>query len=266
MAVSRSLRWFAIFCGTLVAGMGAFALYLGPNVLAFLFHEERATAPFVMVNFVDFGSADFGSADFDIEKHAARERYFDGYSRPMLSLVAALGGSVVWQGAVKRVIEGRAEDHWDVLLMVRYPSRESFVSMMTSSEYRDLMSARSGALRRDVMVAATQLIEFPDTEQHASLMLLHRFIDEDARDRYHREYLPAQLESAKSMGGEVVWHALGNPLSADPEFAWNDVLILGFPTELQLSAWARQPIWRSRHALARPLMEHWALIELESSR
>lgn len=266
MAVSRSLRWFAIFCGTLVAGMGAFALYLGPNVLAFLFHEERATAPFVMVNFVDFGLADFGLADFDLEKRAARERYRDGYSRPMLSLVAALGGSLVWQGGVKRVIEGRPEDDWDVLLMVRYPSRESFVAMVTSSEYRDLMSARSGAVRRDLMMAATQLVEFPDTEQHASLMVLHRFIDEEARDRYHQEHLPAQLESAKAMGGEVVWHALGNPLSADPKFAWTDVLILGFPTELQLSAWARQPIWRSRHALARPLMERWALIELESSR
>ena len=54
MAVSKGLRWFAIFCGMIVAAMVAVALYLGPNVLSFLFHDERDTAPFVMIDFVEF--------------------------------------------------------------------------------------------------------------------------------------------------------------------------------------------------------------------
>ena len=256
--MSKGLRWFAIFCGMIVAAMVAVTLYLGPNVLSFLFHDERDTAPFVMIDFVEFDRVDGDNV-------AASDRYRDQYRRPLLSLVATLGGAVVWQGGIRRVIEGRPDDDWDALLMVRYPSREVFVDMVTSSAYRDLMAARSGAVRRQLVIAATPFVEFTDTRHAASLMLTHGFVDEEARVRYQEEHLAALIESAKKMGGEVVWHAMGNPLSADPKFAWTDVLILGFPTELQLSRWAHHPVWRSRQALARPLMERWALVELEAS-
>ncbi|MEJ2130039.1 MAG: DUF1330 domain-containing protein [Gammaproteobacteria bacterium] len=251
--MSRGLRWFLIFCAVLLAGGLALALYLGPNVLFFLFHDERDAEPFVLVSFVDLTS------------ETSREEYRDAYQRPVLSMVADLGGAALWEGAVRRVIEGRPDDRWDVLMLVRYPSRKSFVSLVTSSQYRGVTGARAQAVRRSAVLAATPVEGYSPGEHGTLALLLHRFVDDQARDVYFDEFFTDVLESAHAFGGAMVWHATTNPLETDPHFAWTDLVMIGFPGEPELAEWAREPMWRSRQALARRLMERWALLELEST-
>lgn len=50
------------------------------------------------------------------------------------SLVEALGGHVVYSGAVTGLLLGEVEDLWDAL--VEYPSLESFQRMIGSPEMR----------------------------------------------------------------------------------------------------------------------------------
>ncbi len=244
-----------IFCGVLVAGAAAVALYLGPNVFSFLFHAERSSAPFVMVDFIDFTDV------------AGHQRDLDEYTEPAMEVVAEAGGRLLWQGRVKRVIAGRPDDLWDALVLVGYPSRQRFIDMVTSQAYREVASVRSQAVRRSAVMAATPIVDFAadfSADDHASCaLLLHRFVDEDARDAYYEEYLPAQLEFAKDAGGVVIWRATTNPLFTGANFAWTDLIFLSFESEYHLSEWAHHPLWRSRQALARPLMERWALVEVE---
>ena len=139
--------------------------------------------------------------------------------------------------------------------------------MVTSEAYREVAGERSQAVRRSAVMAATPIVDFAadfPADEHASYaLILHRFVDEDARGAYNEEYLPAQLESAKEAGGAVIWRAMVNPLFAEADFEWTDLVLLRFGSEELLSNWADQPVWRSRQALARPLMERWALVEVE---
>jgi uncharacterized protein (DUF1330 family) len=75
-----------------------------------------------------------------------RERSLDGkgsgwdaylrYSALSIKLIKAQGGTIIWTGEAQAVALGMPEAHrWDYIALVRYPSRASFIAMMTSPGY-----------------------------------------------------------------------------------------------------------------------------------
>ena len=92
-----------------------------------------------------------------------RERSLDGngsgwdaylrYSALAIKTIKAVGGTITWTGTAEAVALGIADDHrWDYVALVRYPSRQSFIAMMTSPEY-----ARANVERENGCVAHTIL-------------------------------------------------------------------------------------------------------------
>lgn len=86
-------------------------------------------APVVMLNLMRF-----------------RERSLDGngsgwdaylrYSALTIKLIKAQGGTIAWTGTAEAVALGLPDDNrWDYVALVRYPSRKSFMAMMTSADY-----------------------------------------------------------------------------------------------------------------------------------
>ena len=86
-------------------------------------------APVVMLNLMHF-----------------RERSLDGngsgwdaylrYSALTIRLIKAKGGTIIWTGTADAVALGAPEaNRWDYAALVRYPSRQAFIAMMTSPEY-----------------------------------------------------------------------------------------------------------------------------------
>jgi len=75
-----------------------------------------------------------------------RERSLDGngsgweaylrYSALAIKLIKARGGTIVWTGQAEAVALGMPDAHrWDYVALVRYPSRATFLDMMTSPQY-----------------------------------------------------------------------------------------------------------------------------------
>ncbi|NJN52790.1 MAG: DUF1330 domain-containing protein, partial [Gammaproteobacteria bacterium] len=128
--MSRGLTGFLIFLAMLVVLIGGAALYLGPNGLAFVLHDERKTAPFVMVDLLEFASQESQGA------------YAAGYTRPMLEMVESVGGRALWHGRVVEVMGGAAADRWPFIELIEYPSRAAYIDMVTSAEYRALLESR----------------------------------------------------------------------------------------------------------------------------
>ena len=75
-----------------------------------------------------------------------RERSLDGsgsgwdaytrYSESDMPLLKRVGGRVLWAGHVEGAALGDlGGSRWDWVVVVRYPSRAAFLSMMTSPEY-----------------------------------------------------------------------------------------------------------------------------------
>lgn len=201
-----------------------FAAYIGPNGIAFVLHDDRKTAPFVMVNLLDFEDA------------AAEARYRDGYGVPALAMIRAVGGDVLWEGRLDRVLKGRSRDRWPVIVLVSYPSRAAFIDLVTSSEYRALLDARSADLARTVVLAGTPRGPFEPGGASFAIRLV-RGIDGDWRQVYDSTWQSEDAELLARHGGRVVWRAGLNPLIAEDEDAFDEAWLLAFDAPAGRSAW-----------------------------
>ena len=87
---------------------------------------------------------------------------YDRYARVAQGLVEARGGRVVWAGLVEQVALHEGGDAaWDVVLLVHYPSRASFVDMVTSPGYLAANVDRTNELAKHVVLASTTLLSHP---------------------------------------------------------------------------------------------------------
>jgi uncharacterized protein (DUF1330 family) len=79
------------------------------------------------------------------------------YSELTMPLIKARGGTVLWAGNGEAVALGDvAEDRWDYVVLVRYPSRAAFVDMIRSAEYATANELRERAVARHVVLASTE--------------------------------------------------------------------------------------------------------------
>jgi uncharacterized protein (DUF1330 family) len=79
------------------------------------------------------------------------------YSELAMPLIKARGGTVLWAGDGEAVAFGDAEtDHWDYVVLVRYPSRAAFLDMMDSPEYAAANVHREQAVGKHVILASAE--------------------------------------------------------------------------------------------------------------
>lgn len=103
-------------------------------------HPQFESEPFVMANLLRFSGSD------------GRARYFQHYAPRALQLIQEGGGEVVWVGATRQVLVSGTGGHWDQLILVRWPSRRAFLTMLESAEYDELKSVRGDALAETMML------------------------------------------------------------------------------------------------------------------
>jgi uncharacterized protein (DUF1330 family) len=81
------------------------------------------------------------------------------YSRGFIPLLKQLGGTILWAGDVTGVAigdDGDDGDDWDYAVLVRYPSRQAFVDVMTSEAYAAINPHRLAALTKHVILPVTE--------------------------------------------------------------------------------------------------------------
>jgi hypothetical protein len=84
--------------------------------------------PVVMVNLLRFKRA---SADGDGSGWDAYSRY----SKAIPPLLMGVRGTILWAGSVEGAAYGDPKaEHWEFVVLVRYPSRKAFLKMVTSPE------------------------------------------------------------------------------------------------------------------------------------
>ena len=99
------------------------------------------TGPVIMVNMLR------------LRNRAAYKRY----SELTMPLIKARGGTVLWAGDGEAVAYGDPQaDHWDYVVLVRYPSRQAFLDMTRSPEYAAANLYREQAVTKHLIVASTE--------------------------------------------------------------------------------------------------------------
>ena len=98
--------------------------------------------PVVMLNLLRFVAA------------GGRERYRE-YARAVAPYLARAGGELVYAGDGSSVLVAEEGQSWDAVLLVRYPNRAAFTTMIADPEYRRITELRTSALQEAVLQATT---------------------------------------------------------------------------------------------------------------
>ncbi len=96
-----------------------------------IFANATIDGPIVMVNLLRF-KPDGGAAAYAKYRELAAPH------------VLRVGAKLLYAGAGRSTVIG--EDHWDLVLLVEYPSREAFLEMVMTPEYQELAQYRTDAL------------------------------------------------------------------------------------------------------------------------
>ncbi|MCO7218454.1 DUF1330 domain-containing protein [Klenkia sp. PcliD-1-E] len=103
---------------------------------------EDPGGPVVMLNLLRF--AEGGRESYDRYAAALKETFLPRY-----------GGEVVYAGDGGTPLVAEEGQAWDVVLLVRYPSREAFSAMVADPEYQQVTHFRSEALTEAVLQPTT---------------------------------------------------------------------------------------------------------------
>ena len=118
-----------------------------PNREAFIkLASSPDEGPVVMLNLLKFKErADSG-------ERSGREEY-NAYGRSARQMVEERGGRVVWMGRPEQVLIGDESQEWDAVALVEYPSRKTFIEMVSAPKYMEAHEHREGGLERTVLIA-----------------------------------------------------------------------------------------------------------------
>lgn len=105
---------------------------------------EDPGGPVVMLNLLRFAEG-------------GRELY-DQYARALVTtFLPRYGGEVLYAGDGSTALVAESGQDWDMVAIVRYPSREAFTRMVADPEYQKVTELRSRALSEAVLQATVPL-------------------------------------------------------------------------------------------------------------
>lgn len=120
-----------------------------------LLRELPQDGPIVMLNLLRYrAQADYPAAT-EAAPCSGREAY-RRYSRLAQAHVAAVGGELLWLGAVQAQVIAPAEERWDDVMLVRYPSVAAFLQMLAAPDYQAATVHRTAALEDSRLMATQQ--------------------------------------------------------------------------------------------------------------
>ena len=106
----------------------------------------------VMLNLLKFKPAAEGE---DGSGEEAYQRYGDA----AVDMVEQRGGRVIWQGRADQVLIGDPVEDWDMVALVEYPSRRTFIEMVSNPDYMKSHAHREAGLERTIVIACTPVLD-----------------------------------------------------------------------------------------------------------
>ncbi len=113
---------------------------VGADIRRFI--DEDDGGPVVMLNLLRF-AGDAGRASYT--EYAAKVQPF----------LEGVDATVLYMGDCSTVLVAPDEHRWDALLVVRYPSRAAFLTMVGNPDYQLITELRTAGLEAAVLQATT---------------------------------------------------------------------------------------------------------------
>jgi len=107
--------------------------------------DMPADQPILMLNLLRYHAQATYPADSPHTPCSGREAYAR-YSRTALAKVRGVGGNVQLLAQARAALIAPADEQWDEVLLVHYPSRQAFLGMLADAEYQAATVHRTAAL------------------------------------------------------------------------------------------------------------------------
>lgn len=124
------------------------AIYPTPEQIQTLL-AGPADRPVVMVNLLRFKPAADGG-------DRTGEEAYRQYAQAMRTVVESQGGRFRWVGRVDSVVIGEGEAQFDMIGLIEYPSRRTFVEIALSDRVREIGVDRAAGLESQWLIATTE--------------------------------------------------------------------------------------------------------------
>ena len=116
--------------------------------------QGPADTPVVMVNLLRF-KKDATEPDVGLTGADAYTRY----AEQMIVWVESQGGRLIWSGRVDSWVIGDTDEHFDVIAMMEYPSREAFTKIAGDPRVAEYSVHRTAGLEMQWLIATTTAAE-----------------------------------------------------------------------------------------------------------
>lgn len=113
-----------------------------------------AGMPILMLNLLRYNTTANYPTGSEHSTCSGREAY-KRYSRTALAKVQSVGGRVEFLASVQAALIAPADETWDEMLLVRYPSPEAFLAMLNDPEYQAATVHRTAALCDSRLIGTT---------------------------------------------------------------------------------------------------------------
>ena len=108
--------------------------------------------PVVMLNLLKFKRTATGEA-------GSGEDAYRRYGDTALAMIEERGGRVIWHCRTDQVLIGDPAEDWDTVALVEYPSRRSFIEMVSNPDYMRAHEHREAGLERTIVIACTPVLD-----------------------------------------------------------------------------------------------------------
>jgi uncharacterized protein (DUF1330 family) len=123
-----------------------------PEQLQALVAAAADDTPIVMINLLRYRDrADYPSGT-DAAPCSGREAY-QRYGMRVTPMVVEAGGKILWLGNVAQVVIGPDAERWHDAVLVQYPSRRAFITMVSRADYLEAAVHRTAALADSRLIA-----------------------------------------------------------------------------------------------------------------
>jgi len=115
--------------------------------------DEDPDEPVVMLNLLRY--REVAESGHGVDGLSGREAY-GVYGQRFEALHPRFGGEPIWMGRASGTIIG--DEDWDLVILVRYPTRRQFIEMLRDPDYQAIAPIRAAALADSRLVETTQLL------------------------------------------------------------------------------------------------------------
>jgi uncharacterized protein (DUF1330 family) len=118
------------------------------------FLQAPVATPLVMINLLKYRARAAYPAGFDATPCSGREAY-ERYGAVAVEKLAAVGARIVWIGGVDGCVIAPADESWDDVAVVQYPSRQAMLAMISMPDYQAAAVHRTAGLENTRLIATT---------------------------------------------------------------------------------------------------------------